>query len=103
MYANVVNQIFNLFICKSSRMSLFTQRMDNYIIYMGISFELLLALALNETLFMVQLIGTRDTIFMHYGLAAIPFGIVQLILDEIRKYLIRNLPPKELEDPLKRK
>ena len=70
---------------------------------MGISFELLLALALNETLFMVQLIGTRDTIFMHYGLAAIPFGIVQLILDEIRKYLIRNLPPKELEDPLKRK
>lgn len=99
MYANVVNQIFNLFICKSSKMSLFTQKMDNYIIYMGITVELLLALSLNETLFMVNLIGTRDTIYMHYGLAAIPFGIVQLILDELRKLLIRKLPPKEKGDP----
>ena len=59
----------------------------------------MLALALNETLFMVQLIGTRDTVYMHYGLAAIPFGIIQLILDEIRKYLIRNLPPSIPADP----
>ena len=62
-----------------------------------------MALALNETLFMVELIGTRDTIYMHYGIAAIPFGIIQLILDEIRKYLIRKLPPSDPGDPQTKK
>lgn len=55
--------------------------MDNTVIYFGLIIEVMLALALNQTLFMIELIGTRDTIFMHYGLGAIPFGIIQLILD----------------------
>jgi len=36
--------------------------------------------------------GTRDNIFMHFGMAAIPFTILQFILDELRKYLLRILP-----------
>jgi hypothetical protein len=59
----------------------------------------MLALALNQTVFLIQLIGTRDTIYMHYGLGAIPFGMIQLLLDEIRKYLIRNLPVDNMNDP----
>ena len=93
MYANVVNQVFNLFICKTRIESVFTQRLDNFLIFFGLSVEIMLALALNQTYFMIQLIGTRDTLYMHYGIAAIPFGMVQLTLDELRKYLIRNLPP----------
>ena len=55
--------------------------MDNFVTYFGIAIEIMLALALNQTLFMIELIGTRDTIYMHYGIGAIPFGMIQLILD----------------------
>lgn len=70
--------------------------MDNYVTYFGLAVEIMLALALNQTLFMVELIGTRDTLYIHFGIGAIPFGMIQLILDEIRKYLIRNLPPDNM-------
>ena len=46
-----------------------------------------------------MLIGTRDCILAHFGIAAIPIGIAQLVLDEIRKYLIRNMEPDNLGDP----
>lgn len=36
--------------------------------------------------------GTRDSVFKHFGIPAIPFAILQLLWDEARKYLIRNLP-----------
>ena len=36
--------------------------------------------------------GFRDNIFMHYGIPAIPFAMLQLFLDEMRKLLIRRLP-----------
>lgn len=36
--------------------------------------------------------GTRDNIFKHFATPAIPFGIMQLVIDETRKYLIRTLP-----------
>ena len=55
--------------------------MDNIVIYFGLAVEIMLALALNQTFFMISLIGTRDTIFIHFGLGAIPFGMIQLILD----------------------
>lgn len=41
---------------------------------------------------MIYLISTRDCLWIHYGIPAIPIGILQVVLDEIRKYLIRNLP-----------
>jgi sodium/potassium-transporting ATPase subunit alpha len=43
--------------------------------------------------------GTRDCIFMHFGIIAVPFGLFRLILDEIRKYLMRNLPPGDFGKP----
>jgi hypothetical protein len=76
-----------------------SQKLDNKIIYLGLAAEVLLSLALSETLFMINLIGTRDLIFRHYGLAAIPFGIIQFTMDEIRKYLIRNLPKDNFGHP----
>jgi sodium/potassium-transporting ATPase subunit alpha len=37
--------------------------------------------------------GTRDNIFMHFGTPAIPFAIFQLVIHEVRVFLIRNLQP----------
>lgn len=43
--------------------------------------------------------GTRDNIYMHFGTPALPFAFLQLIIDEIRKYLIRNLKPNKFGKP----
>ena len=59
---------------------------------MGVGFEFMLAMALCYAFIMIRLIGTRDVIFAHWGLAAIPYSLIQLTLDELRKFLIRNLP-----------
>lgn len=37
--------------------------------------------------------GTRDVIFLHFGMYAFFFSICHVIYDEIRKFLIRNFPP----------
>lgn len=43
--------------------------------------------------------GFRDNIFIHYGVAAIPFAMLQLLFDELRKLLIRSLPKDENSKP----
>jgi len=43
--------------------------------------------------------GTRDNIFMHFGMPIIPIAMIQLLIDEIRKYLIRNLKPNKYGKP----
>ncbi len=92
MYANVINQMFNFFICKTRKQSVFQTKLTKPLIYFGLTVEVLLAIALSETLFLTDLIGTRDTTYLHYGVTAIPFGMLQLTLDEAKKFLIRNLP-----------
>jgi sodium/potassium-transporting ATPase subunit alpha len=43
--------------------------------------------------------GTRDNIFMHFGTPAFPFAILQLLIDETRKFFIRNLKPDDKGKP----
>lgn len=96
---NVIAQLFNMYICKTRRDSVFTHGIGNKVFYLGIAFEYLLAIALTQTVFMINLISTRDLLYIHYGLPAIPIGIIQLFLDEMRKYLIRNYPRDNRGDP----
>jgi len=39
--------------------------------------------------------GTRDNIFIHFGMPALPFAFLQLLIDEMRKFCIRNLKADE--------
>jgi len=43
--------------------------------------------------------GTRDNIYMHFGTPVLPFALLQLLIDEIRKYLIRHLKPDKTGKP----
>ena len=60
--------------------------------FFSITTEILLVLAITFVRGMNVAFGTRDNIFMHYGTAALPFVILQLVMDEARKYFIRTLP-----------
>jgi sodium/potassium-transporting ATPase subunit alpha len=43
--------------------------------------------------------STRDLIFEHYIMPAVPFSILMLIYDEFRKYLIRNFKQYDKSKP----
>ncbi len=56
----------------------------------GVEFTLTVFLAYFRPL--NQVFGTRDLIFMHYGMYSLFFSILMLVYDETRKFLIRNYP-----------
>jgi hypothetical protein len=67
-------------------------RLDNKVMMVGVALEIIFAIFLSQIWVLIYLIGTRDNIFMHYGLPGLLFGLVQFTIDELRKWLIRNYP-----------
>ncbi|CAM6004648.1 unnamed protein product [Sphagnum balticum] len=92
-YTNFVGQLFNNIICKTRRESVFAQGMNNVNMYFGMTTELLIGFALGYIYPINIVFGSRDCIFMHYGVIAIPTSLLIFAFEEIRRYLIRNLPP----------
>lgn len=65
----------------------------------AITTEIMLILAAGFFLPFNVAFGFRDNIFMHYGIPVIPFAILQLLMDETRKFLIRKAPKDETGKP----
>ena len=57
----------------------------------GFVTELLICLLLCYTKGINLVFGTRDLIFVHFGVSGLAFCIIEVVWDEIRKYLIRNV------------
>lgn len=98
-YAVVICQIFNALLCKTRKLSLVYQGLNNPFMIFGLTTEIMLTLICAYFYPFNIAFGTRDNIFMHFGTTAIPFALFQLILDEIKKFLIRTMPPKSNGKP----
>ena len=98
-FAVVICQIIAALICKTRKLSLVYQGLNNFFMIFGITTEILLTLACAFFYPFNIAFGTRDNIFMHFGMASIPFALLQIIIDEIKKLLIRSLPAKENGKP----
>jgi len=98
-YGVVVCQMLNVLLVKTRKLSLVYQGLNNSFMFFGITGEVCLTLACAYFYPFNIAFGTRDNIFMHFGVTAIPFGIMMLVIDEIKKFLIRNLPPDERGKP----
>ena len=87
----VIVQWANLLICKTRRLSLFTQGMSNWVLNFALVFETVLAAFLSYTpgmdkgLNMYPLKG-------NWWVPAMPFTLLLLSYEEIRKLIIRLLP-----------
>jgi sodium/potassium-transporting ATPase subunit alpha len=92
-YGVVICQIFNALLCKTRKLSLIYQGLNNSFMIFGITTETLLTLACAYFYPFNIAFGTRDNIFMHFGMTAIPFALMEVLIDEIKKLLIRTLPP----------
>jgi len=90
----VICQLLNALLCKTRKLSLVYQGLNNPFMVFGITTEVLLTLICAFFYPFNIAFGTRDNIFMHFGMTAIPFALLQIIIDEIKKLLIRSLPAK---------
>ena len=88
----VIVQWADLIICKTRKLSVFQQGMKNMILNFGLIFETLLAAFLSYTPGMDK--GLRMyPLKGWWWLPAIPFSILIFCYDELRKTLLRRLPP----------
>lgn len=86
----VVMQWANLLVCKSRKLSLFEQGMNNHFLHFGLIFETLITAVLcyvpgTKALNMWPINGV-------YWLTGMPFALVAFVLDELRKLALRKYP-----------
>lgn len=86
----MICQVFNVLVCKSRKYSLLNQNITNNVLALfGIFVQLALCLLSGFVLPFNISLGTRDNIFKHFGVPVIPFAMMQLLFNEIRKFIIR--------------
>ena len=88
-------QLVNIFVVKTRTQSFMFSGLRNFNLIFGLSMEVILCLFLAYFPPFNVGLGTREIIFLHFGWPAVPFAIFQLMYDETRKYLIRNIPKKD--------
>jgi sodium/potassium-transporting ATPase subunit alpha len=88
----VMGQIINVFTCKTRKLSMISQGASNTFLLFAVNTEICLVLLVTYCYPLNYGFGFRDNIFMHFGTPAIPFALSELLIDESRKYLMRNLP-----------
>jgi calcium-translocating P-type ATPase len=89
--AIIAMQVVNVFLCRHSSSSVFSRgQRHNRLIAYGIGFELLLLLLIGYTPWGNALFGTAP-IGAEVWLFIVPFGIGMLLLEELRKAVVRKL------------
>ncbi len=89
----VMMQVGNVFACRSSRDSVFRPGFfANRLIFIGIVFEVLLALfiiyhAWGNRIFSIAPLP------LHIWLVLVPFALLLLVAEEVRKFIVRKLRP----------
>lgn len=80
-YGVILCQIFNAFICKTRKMSMITQGIGNTFMLFAISTEIMLVMLAGYFQPFNTAFGTRDNVFKHFSMPAIPFAIFQLLIE----------------------
>jgi len=87
----VIVQWADVIICKTRKLSVFQQGMNNWVLNTGILFETALAAFLCYTPGLDKALRVYPLRFW-WWLPALPFSVVIWIYDEIRRYLLRKNP-----------
>ncbi len=88
--AIIVAQVVNVFLCRSPQHSVFTTGLrGNWLIVIGIATEILLILAIDYTALGNHIFGTAP-IGWEVWLFVLPFGVGMLVLEEVRKWVLRR-------------
>jgi sodium/potassium-transporting ATPase subunit alpha len=89
--AIIVMQVVNIFLCRSERGSAFARGVFlNHLILIGVAVEIALILLIDYTPWGNRLVGTAP-ISIDVWLYVVPFALAMLLLEELRKVLVRRL------------
>jgi sodium/potassium-transporting ATPase subunit alpha len=96
-FSIVFCQFVNTICCKSRKLSFTSQGLDNDFMALGWTVEFTLCFVLAYLRPINHVFGTRDLIFLQWGLYSLFYAMMLLLYEEIRKFLIRNFPsPKNM-------
>ncbi|KAL4501125.1 hypothetical protein ABPG73_013863 [Tetrahymena malaccensis] len=87
--AIVLVQWSNVFACKSRKMS-FTTSPVNKVMFLGILVETILCIFLFYTPGVQKVFGARPLEFWQFGIPGLPFSILLLLWEELRKFFLRT-------------
>nr|XP_003701662.1 PREDICTED: sodium/potassium-transporting ATPase subunit alpha-like [Megachile rotundata] len=87
----VIVQVADVMICKTRRNSLFHHGMHNWVLNAGILFELVVAYVVCYAPYMDQILNTYALKF-EWWLLAVPYAVIILMYDELRKLWVRRNP-----------
>jgi sodium/potassium-transporting ATPase subunit alpha len=87
----VIVQWTDVIVCKTRKLSIFSQGMNNWILNFALVFETCLAVFLSYTPGMDKALRMYP-LRWNWWLPALPFSLLILTYDECRKLLLRNLP-----------
>ena len=91
----VLTQFSNSLCCKTRKLSVSYQGLNNSYMIMGWGVEFTIAIFLAYCPPINHIFGTRSVIFLHFGFYSLFFSMLMLVYDETRKFLIRNYPSKD--------
>ena len=89
-FSIVITQFSNNLSCKTRKLSLSYQGLNNTFMMLGWAIEFALTFMLAYVRPVNHVFNTRDVNFFHYGIFSMFFSILMLCYDETRKFLIRN-------------
>ena len=89
--AIVIVQWADVLICKTRKLSIFQQGMQNMALNFGILFETVLAIILVYVPGTDVALNMRPLLFRHW-LMALPFSALIMIYDESRRFFLRRYP-----------
>ncbi|KAJ2945220.1 hypothetical protein O0L34_g9290 [Tuta absoluta] len=92
-----LTQVSDVIICKTRRISLFQKGMKNWVLNVSILVDLAAALMVTYLPFCHEVFGTMPLDWYNFFLS-VPFMILMVVGDEIRRYLVRNNISKWLEE-----
>jgi sodium/potassium-transporting ATPase subunit alpha len=73
--------------------------MHNLNMYFGMTTEIMIGLILAYVYPINVVFGSRDNTFLHFGIVVVPVSLIILCFEEVRKYLLRKIPPDEKGKP----
>lgn len=80
-FAVVVSQMVNIFSCKTRKLSFMTQGIGNTFLLFSLTTEVMLIILAAYFQPFNIVFGTRDNIFIHFGIPVLPFAFLQLFID----------------------
>jgi sodium/potassium-transporting ATPase subunit alpha len=86
----VITQWYHALTCRTRKISFKDQGLKNLFMIFGWATEVALCFLLAYVLPINHVFGTRDLTLPHFFLPAVPMGMLIVIWDESRKWLIRN-------------